>query len=199
MNQSTFCPIPWLFQAVRNNGDIRICCQANVTENQGVIRHSDGTPFNASRDNLQDARNADLMKSVRKNMLQNRWSSECGRCKQEEESGLNSRRQYEQQNWPRFTLDKAKAQIQNNNLQISQAIENSNTLNDSIGEVERLLKKNEVQSSSSPALGHEHIVESGHTLSVIAQAYGSTVEAIKRTNNLNNDVIYVGQKLFIPE
>ena len=112
MNQSTFCPIPWLFQAVRNNGDIRICCQANVTENQGVIRHSDGTPFNASRDNLQDARNADLMKSVRKNMLQNRWSSECGRCKQEEESGLNSRRQYEQQNWPRFTLDKAKAQTE---------------------------------------------------------------------------------------
>ena len=99
----------------------------------------------------------------------------------------------------RTDLDKAKAQIQNNNLQISQAIENSNTLNDSIGEVERLLKKNEAQSSSSPALGHEHIVESGHTLSVIAQAYGSTVEAIKRTNNLNNDVIYVGQKLFIPE
>ena len=106
---------------------------------------------------------------------------------------------YEQQDQMRADLDKAKAQIQNNNLQISQAVENSNTLNDSIGEVERLLKKNEDQPISSSALGHEHIVESGHTLSVIAQAYGSTVEAIKRTNNLNNDVIYVGQKLFIPE
>ena len=59
--KDTFCPIPWNFQAVRNNGDIRLCCQANVTENQGVIRHSNGTPYNASRDSLQDARNADLL------------------------------------------------------------------------------------------------------------------------------------------
>ena len=106
--KDTFCPIPWNFQAVRNNGDIRLCCQANVTENQGVIRHSNGTPYNASRDSLQDARNADLVKNVRKNMLNGIWSQECGRCQQEEEAGLNSRRQYEQQNWPTFTLDKAK-------------------------------------------------------------------------------------------
>jgi sulfatase maturation enzyme AslB (radical SAM superfamily) len=106
--KDTFCPIPWNFQAVRNNGDIRICCQANVTENQGVIRHSNGTPYNAQRDSLEDARNADLMKTVRKNMLNGVWSKECGRCQQEEEAGLNSRRQYEQQNWPTFTIDKAR-------------------------------------------------------------------------------------------
>ncbi len=106
--KDTFCPIPWNFQAVRNNGDIRICCQANVTENQGVIRHSNGTPYNAQRDSLEDARNADLMKTVRKNMLNGIWSKECGRCQQEEEAGLNSRRQYEQQNWPTFTIDKAR-------------------------------------------------------------------------------------------
>ena len=106
--KDTFCPIPWNFQAVRNNGDIRICCQANVTENQGVIRHNNGTPYNASRDSLDDARNADLMKIVRKNMLNGIWSQECGRCRQEEEAGLNSRRQYEQQNWPTFTIDKAR-------------------------------------------------------------------------------------------
>ena len=106
--KDTFCPIPWNFQAVRNNGDIRICCQANVTQNQGVIRHTDGTPYNAQRDSLEDARNADLMKAVRKNMLEGIWSQECGRCQQEEEAGLNSRRQYEQQNWPTFTIDKAR-------------------------------------------------------------------------------------------
>ena len=41
--------------------------------------------------------------------------------------------------------------------------------------------------------GHEHVVESGHTLSVIAQAYGTTVDAIKKSNDLKSDVIYVGQ------
>lgn len=104
---NSFCPIPWIFQAVRNNGDIRVCCQANVTENQGVVRKADGAPYNAGRDSMEEARNADLMKEIRKNMLQGKWSTECGRCKQEEESGLNSRRQYELENW-KFSLNDAK-------------------------------------------------------------------------------------------
>ena len=102
----TYCPIPWIFQAVRNNGDIRICCQANVTKNQGVVRHADGTPYNAGRDNMQEARNAELMKTVRKNMLEGKWSDECGRCMKEELSGLNSRRHYELENW-RFSAEDA--------------------------------------------------------------------------------------------
>jgi len=101
----TFCPIPWIFQAVRNNGDIRICCQANVTKNQGVVRHPDGTSYNAGKDNMADARTADFMNVVRKNMLEGRWSDECGRCKSEEDSGLTSRRQYEQ-HW-NFKLEDA--------------------------------------------------------------------------------------------
>jgi len=100
---NTFCPIPWIFQAVRANGDIRVCCQANVTKNKGVIRKEDGTAYNAGIDVLQDARNADFMKIIRSNMLNGKWSEECGRCRSEEENGLNSRRQYEQQNWPKFT------------------------------------------------------------------------------------------------
>ena len=106
---------------------------------------------------------------------------------------------FEKQDQMKTELDEAKNQIQRNNLQITQALENSNTINDSIEEVEKLLRANEVKSTSYSKSGHEHIVESGHTLSVIAEAYGSTVEAIKQSNNLNNDTIYVGQKLFIPE
>ena len=95
----TFCPIPWNFQAVRNNGDIRICCQANVTPNQGVVRKEDGTPYNAGRDSMAEARNGELMRTVRKNMLNGVWSEECARCQQEESAGLNSRRHYELENW----------------------------------------------------------------------------------------------------
>jgi len=99
MSSKTFCPIPWNFQAVRNNGDIRICCQANVTKNQGVVRHEDGTSFNAGRDDFDEAKNAPMMRIVRKNMLAGRWSEECGRCKSEEEAGLQSRRLYELEHW----------------------------------------------------------------------------------------------------
>ncbi len=86
----TFCPIPWMFQAVRNNGDIRICCQTNISPNKGVVKG-----FNASNCDLTEARNAPLMKDTRKSMMQGEWPDECIRCRREEESGLESRRMYE--------------------------------------------------------------------------------------------------------
>lgn len=104
---NTFCPIPWNFQAIRANGDIRVCCQANVTKNQGVLRKSDGTAYNAGRDVLEESRNSELMKTVRKNMINGEWSEECGRCRSEETNGLNSRRIYENQQW-KLTLETAK-------------------------------------------------------------------------------------------
>lgn len=71
-----------------------------------------------------------------------------------------------------------------------------------VNRVEDLLKRQLAErppASSSRGAGHEHVVESGHTLSAIAVAYGSTVKAIKQANNLSSDQIYVGQKLFIPQ
>jgi hypothetical protein len=97
---ATFCPIPWNFQAIRANGDVRVCCQANVTKNQGVVRKNDGSSYNAGNDDLVEARNGQLMKTVRKNMLEGIWSEECGRCRSEEENGLVSRRTYENEQWP---------------------------------------------------------------------------------------------------
>lgn len=105
----TFCPIPWIFQATRSNGDVRICCQANVTANKGVIRKPNGDAYNAGADDLNESRNAELMRNVRLNMLNDVWSEECGRCKSEDEAGLDSRRRYENQTWA-FNIDDARAQ-----------------------------------------------------------------------------------------
>lgn len=43
-----------------------------------------------------------------------------------------------------------------------------------------------------------HVVASGESLSVIARRYGSSVEAIRRQNNLRSNTIRVGQRLEIP-
>ncbi len=45
---------------------------------------------------------------------------------------------------------------------------------------------------------YEHIVESGHTLSSIAAAFGTTVAKIKAANNMKSNMLRVGQKLIIP-
>lgn len=71
-----------------------------------------------------------------------------------------------------------------------------------IKQVETLLRTPARTSSGSSAnrgAGREHVVEAGHTLSAIAQAYGTSVKTIKSANNLKSDQIRVGQKLFIPE
>ena len=71
-----------------------------------------------------------------------------------------------------------------------------------MSKVQTLLKKELASTPVDRAArgsGHEHVVESGHTLSAIAVAYGSTVKAIQEANQLSSDNIYIGQKLFIPE
>lgn len=102
----TFCPIPWIFQAVRTTGDIRVCCQANVTTNKGILRKEDGAAYNASIDSLDESRNASLIKDMRMNMLNGIWNEECGRCQKEEESGLPSRRIREREHYPEYHFEK---------------------------------------------------------------------------------------------
>jgi len=96
----TFCPVPWNFQAIQNNGCVRVCCQMNVTPERGTLRKEDGTPYNAGTDDLTQARNAELIKDVRASMMRNEWHPSCGRCRSEELAGLPSRRSYEIEDWP---------------------------------------------------------------------------------------------------
>jgi sulfatase maturation enzyme AslB (radical SAM superfamily) len=105
----SFCPLPWIHHAVRTNGDVRVCCMANVTANQGVLRKENGVPFNALHDSIKDSRNAEILKTMRLNMLNGEWSPECGRCKIEEETGLMARRPNEVDQWKEiFTFEDAK-------------------------------------------------------------------------------------------
>ena len=95
----TFCPIPWIFQAPRSNGDLRVCCQANSSEDYGLIRKEDGSPYNAQHDYLEESRNNSMMKQIRLNMLEGKWSPQCVRCRTEEENGHHSRRLAENNDW----------------------------------------------------------------------------------------------------
>ncbi len=91
----------------------------------------------------------------------------------------------------------------NSNLKALDA-KQAREIQETLSRVEQLVAKAAAarpagSSSSNRGSGREHVVESGHTLSAIAQAYGTTVSAIKKANNLKSDSIYIGQKLFIPD
>jgi sulfatase maturation enzyme AslB (radical SAM superfamily) len=88
---SLFCPIPWNMAAMRNNGDYRVCCHANISEDRGLIMKGP-TAMNAAEYGPKEVRNSDQLKKMRSEMLAGKWPSACTRCKGEEDSGLKSRR-----------------------------------------------------------------------------------------------------------
>lgn len=103
MGDCTFCPLPWNSINLRNNGDLRICCNTNsYSPQRGIMRKEDGTPYNAGRDDWNEARNAKLLKEVRASMLKGEWHPECERCRQEEVNGIRSRREYERDDWSKW-------------------------------------------------------------------------------------------------
>ena len=102
----TFCPLPWNSINLRNNGDLRICCNTNsYSPQRGIMRKEDGTPYNAGKDDWNEARNAELLKEVRASMLKGEWHPECERCRQEEKNGIRSRREYENEDWGKWFGD----------------------------------------------------------------------------------------------
>lgn len=52
-------------------------------------------------------------------------------------------------------------------------------------------------STTSTSTSKTYTVKSGDSLSVIAQKHGTTVDSLKRANNLKSDTIQIGQKLVI--
>lgn len=55
-----------------------------------------------------------------------------------------------------------------------------------------------LQAKTNPLAAGEYRVKSGDTLEKIAKEHGTTIDAIRRENNLSKDIIYPGQKLQIP-
>lgn len=50
-----------------------------------------------------------------------------------------------------------------------------------------------------PEVRGQYVVQPGDTLSLIAQAFGTTVSRIKEMNKLQSDALRVGQKLMVPD
>ena len=105
-------------------------------------------------------------------------------------------------------LQQARSEARSANSQVSQLnsklqnleAKQAQDLQEVVRRVETLVNK---AVASRPAVtprpsGREHVVQKGHTLSVIAEYYGTTVDAIKKANNLKSDTIRIGQKLIIP-
>ena len=106
---SKWCPLPWIHMAIRNNGDLRVCCQANTSENGGIYHNQNGQAYNCAQSDFYESRNCQMAKDIRKSMLRGEVHEACARCDREDASGMSSRRQYERRNWENvFNYEQAK-------------------------------------------------------------------------------------------
>lgn len=83
-----FCATPWVNYSNRANGYIRVCCFANQGPTSGILRKENGSPY-TYKDKINDTRNCQLLKDIRKSILNGEWHPECIRCKREQNSKAN--------------------------------------------------------------------------------------------------------------
>ena len=79
-----------------------------------------------------------------------------------------------------------------------QELKEKNNLNSDMLFIGQKLYIPSPESDSDKSEDMLYSVQPGDTLYLIATKYGTTVQRIKQENNLETDVIYIGQKLYIP-
>lgn len=101
----------------------------------------------------------------------------------------------------------ADLQTQIRSVDAARVKDNKKIYDDLTTKITKMLKSSSSSAAASRSrprtgsqTGIEHVVQSGQTLSQIAQAYGVSVSVLVEENGLKSaDAIYAGQKLFIPE
>jgi sulfatase maturation enzyme AslB (radical SAM superfamily) len=87
----TFCILPWIHSYVNSNGAYQVCCTAD--EYHKGIPDKDGVDYNINnRPDVSEVMNSDFMKTLRKQMLEGKWSDVCTRCFETESLDGVSRR-----------------------------------------------------------------------------------------------------------
>lgn len=86
------CPVLWNHMAIQQNGDYRVCCQC-VYPPYGKPK-KDNQAMNVQQYSIGEARNSELHKKIRQQMVNGIEPEECKLCFDQEKLGLTSRRLY---------------------------------------------------------------------------------------------------------
>lgn len=96
----TMCVLPWMHLATHPNGGASLCCRSNHTD---AISWAKKTNTNSlvtlDNDSIAEIMNSNTFVKVRQDMIDGRRPIECEGCWQDEDRGLKSKRQYENERW----------------------------------------------------------------------------------------------------
>lgn len=96
----SFCVLPWMHLATHPNGGVSLCCRSNHTNAISWAHKKDSKSLMLlDNENLIDVFNSHTFTHVREQMLKGNRPLECEGCWQDEDSGIESKRQYENKRW----------------------------------------------------------------------------------------------------
>lgn len=112
MSKKTFCVLPWKHLATHPHGGVSLCCISDHTNGANRARNinKDGseTMLDLNTSSIERIMNSDYFQTVRMQMLSGIFPPACRRCYIEEENGIKSKRQHENEQFG-FTEEDARA------------------------------------------------------------------------------------------
>ena len=96
----TLCVLPWMHLATHPNGGASLCCRSNHNDAiSWAKKQGTNSLVTLDDDSLEDIINSPKFIKVRQDMIDGRRPIECEGCWRDEDSGLESKRQYENKRW----------------------------------------------------------------------------------------------------
>lgn len=115
---NTLCVLPWMHLATHPNGGASLCCRSNHTDAVSWAKKKNTHSLvMLDNDNVEDIMNSEKFVEVRQAMIDGKRPIECEGCWQDEDKGIKSKRQYENERWQHIVhkLDKS-ARLKDVNL-----------------------------------------------------------------------------------
>lgn len=114
----TMCVLPWMHLATHPNGGVSLCCRSNHTNAISWAKKTNSKSLvMLDNDSLNEVLNSETFIRVRQQMLTDQRPVECEGCWSDEDKGIKSKRQYENERWSHIipSLEKT-ATLQNVDL-----------------------------------------------------------------------------------
>lgn len=97
---NTLCVLPWMHLATHPNGGASLCCRSNHTHAISWAKKKDSQSLvMLDNDTVSDIMNSEKFIEVRQAMLDGKRPIECEGCWSDEDKGIKSKRQYENERW----------------------------------------------------------------------------------------------------
>lgn len=106
------CVLPWMHLATHPNGGCSLCCRSNHTDAiSWAKKENKWEMVLLDNSSLQEVINSEKFQEVRQAMLDGHRPPECEGCWRDEDSGVESKRQYENKRWAHVIPDLEKTAV----------------------------------------------------------------------------------------